>query len=272
MKIKYKATFWVDNDSKAMIKELKELGMVFKKDEYKVIEFNDDDTDSELLKKIFKQYNIDLERRSIFSDKDKLDSQYLRLQATWHFGYPQPEDNYLVYSYDLSNYCNECGIGKKQIKSLRFSKEPKWGQRHFLQLNWIFDEYFVPPLVYSNIFKSLNVNSKEVINHKKNIPFENVCQLEIPTVESNLIIDNCDFEICKKCSRKKYKPILVGSYPALKNHTNLNIFKTREFFGSGARAFNLVYINNHFYKELVSKNVNGLNFIPTGSGVNMQTK
>ena len=263
MKIKYKVSFWVDKDAQNMIKELKNFGMIFKKDDFKVIEFSDDQQDCELLKAIFKKYDIDLDKRSIFSDEDKINSDYLMTQATWHYGYPQPEDYYLEACYDLLNYCSECGIGKQQINPLRFSKEPKWGRRHFLQLNWILDEYFVPPQVYNSWFKNLNIGFKNVINHKSNIILENTYQLDIPTVECDLLVDSFVLDVCKKCFRKKYRPIFVGKYPALKQKTQLPIFKSKEFFGSGARAYNLIYINNYLYKKMIDKKIEGLNFIPT---------
>src|ERR1700722_5708817 len=73
------------------------------------------------------------------------DMLWYRLQATGHFGYPQPEVGYESWVYDPNSYCGRCGIGGAQRNPFRFRSEPKARHSKFYQLNWVFDEFFVRP-------------------------------------------------------------------------------------------------------------------------------
>jgi hypothetical protein len=83
--------------------------------------------------------------------KEEIDSARWIEVGAWHHGYPQPEDDfgYLRATYDLSEWCDACGIGLKQKASFQMKGEPRWGRRAILQLNWVFDELFVTPEVWS---------------------------------------------------------------------------------------------------------------------------
>ena len=65
-----------------------------------------------------------------------------------------------------------------------------------------------------------------------------------------------------RCKQKKYLLIKIGGYPQLKKQTNLPMFKSQEFFGSGAQAFREIFINNNLYRELVKDKVRGIGFVP----------
>jgi len=53
-------------------------------------------------------------------------ASWFALAPTWHCGYPQPEDEYLEVTYDLSAYCPSCGIGAVQRAPFRMKGEPRW--------------------------------------------------------------------------------------------------------------------------------------------------
>jgi len=59
--------------------------------------------------------------------KELAAAEWLVMQPTWHAGYPQPEDTYLATTYDLSDYCAQCGTGAVQRAPFRMRGEPKWG-------------------------------------------------------------------------------------------------------------------------------------------------
>lgn len=92
-------------------------------------------------------------------------ASYVAFAATGHHGYPEPSDDngYLEATYDLSDYCAVCGIGLQQIRPFRFAKEPVWGLNSVRQLNWIFDEYFVKPEVWSMLFEPFGIGCRPVV-------------------------------------------------------------------------------------------------------------
>src|SRR5262249_12923845 len=52
-----------------------------------------------------------------FSKSEIAAARWFELVPAWHHGYPQPDENasgYLNVTYDLGDYCQECGIGLKQ--------------------------------------------------------------------------------------------------------------------------------------------------------------
>ena len=79
-----------------------------------------------------------------FSKKELNSSKFFQMQSSRHQGYPYPEEDldHPRHTYDLSIYDPEVGSPKLQKDSFRMLKEPKFNGKSFLQLNWIFDEFF----------------------------------------------------------------------------------------------------------------------------------
>ncbi|MEZ5823858.1 MAG: hypothetical protein R3C97_03680 [Geminicoccaceae bacterium] len=60
------------------------------------------------------------------------------------FGYPQPEDDpYLLSTFDYSQGCRTCSVGRRQNAPVRFRKEPKVANKSFTGLNHLFGEIFL---------------------------------------------------------------------------------------------------------------------------------
>ncbi len=192
---------------------------------------------------------------------DELDrAKFLTLSPTWHHGYPQPDEDfgYRQLTFDLTDYCESCGIGKKQNATFRFKKAPTWGNNSILQLNWVFDEYFVKPDLWDEIFKPFGIACQPVVLNNTGKELDNVVQLKIPEIV-NLHIGKHEFENCAVCGRKKYLPFTRGFYPK-PEPTNTIIFKSSQYFGSGASANRMVLITNKLYQELKSAKVKGVDF------------
>lgn len=108
---------------------------------------------------------------------------WLSIGATRHRGYPQPEDDYQYQVYDPNGYCDRCGIRTTQRTPFRFKSEPK-GRDSFLQLNWVFDEFFVRPEV-SKLFDDAGVTGVgygPCIHHSSGRRLESLSQLLILNV------------------------------------------------------------------------------------------
>jgi hypothetical protein len=262
MKTVYRTAFWADKQREELVNKLRSFNINVEPNKFQSIEFYDDDKNFRAIKALFDLHKINLDNYSIYTDEECLNAKILGMVGDWHYGYPQPEDGYKEICFDLKNYCSECGIGAQQINPFRIKNEPNWGRRQVFQLNWIFDEFFMKPEIYDKIFRPLFIDHWEVIINKKNIPAKTVVQLNIPIVGSELIMEGHRFDICSICKRKKYSPIKVGGYPQLRSKTNLPIFKSQEFFGSGARAFRGIFVKNNLYKELIKNKIRGVDFVP----------
>ena len=137
-------------------------------------------------------------------------ARVLEVGATWHHGYPQPEDDfgYRALVYDLTDWCPQCGQGLIQRAPFQMRGEPKWGRRGILPLNWVFDEFFAKPEIWQSIFEPVGVRMLPVTN-RKGKTLSTVVQL---VVESLIPIDTegLPFAQCPGCARPKYLPVRRG--------------------------------------------------------------
>ena len=155
-------------------------------------------------------------------------ASYLAVIPTWHNGYPAPTNDagYLAATFDLTDYCKVCGIGKKQVAPFRLANAPVWGSKSIFQLNWIFDEYFVPPSVWEKIFAPIGIEAGPVV------------------------LD----------SRVKFHPVSRGFFPAIRGEAN-GIFKSSQYFGSGASANKQVIASDSLYREIKYSRLKGIDFM-----------
>ena len=198
-----------------------------------------------------------------FSKQELASAKWLELMANWHHGYPQPDEDvfgYLEGTYDLSEYCRECGTGLKQRAPFQMKGEPKWGRNGILQLNWTFDEYFVTPEVLVTVFEPHGVGYKEVLNTRET-ELKSVVQLVVER-EINIVTEGLPAETCARCGRVKYLPVTRGPSPALAGEPAGHMVKTREYFGSGGSAHKGVLISQDLANALASENVRGASVRP----------
>jgi len=196
-----------------------------------------------------------------FTDSELGDAKYLMMGPSWHHGYPQPEDDfgYKQMTFDLTDCCKPCGIGKKQTAPFRMKKAPNWGRRSILQMNWIFDEYFVKPDVWKAIFQPLGINCRPVLLHRTGQELDSVVQLDIPQLVT-LLMDSEDhaFERCMFCDRKKYKHV-TDFFPS-PAPVDFPLFKSVQYFGSGASAHRAVVLSNALYCRIRAAALKGAEF------------
>jgi hypothetical protein len=191
---------------------------------------------------------------------------WVDLVPDWHHGYPQPDEpkfGYLRATYDLSEWCDTCGIGMKQKAPFQMKGEPKWGRRAILQLNWVFDEYFVTPEIWSSVFKPRGIACRPVTN-TKGAELKTVVQLVVEE-EVGIVTEGLTPERCATCGRVKYLPVTRGFFPALTTKPTGAIVKTREYFGSGAAAHKRVLVSQELARALVAAKVRGASFWPVQS-------
>jgi len=195
-----------------------------------------------------------------FSASELNCAKSLAVVPSWHHGYPEPADDrgFLNTTFDLADYCKSCGVGKRQVSPFRLNKSPSWGKRSILQLNWIFDEYFVKPDVWAAIFEPCGIKCIPVLLDKTGTGLDSIVQLDITSIV-DLQLDGANYEICPSCGRKKYLPFSSGFYPA-PSQTDLMLFKSSQYFGSGANAHRMVLVSGLLYRRITEADLKGVEF------------
>jgi hypothetical protein len=199
-----------------------------------------------------------------FTKKELDSARWLELGA-WHHGYPQPDEDVFGYrqaTYDLTDWCGSCGIGKKQKAPFQMKGEPKWGKRSILQLNWVFDAYFVTPDAWALVFKPHGIECRPVLNTKGG-ELRSVVQLvaqgEVGVVREGLATEEA---ACSSCGRTKYLPVARGRFPAMKEEPSTAMVTTKECFGSGASAHRRVLVSQAVAHSLTAAKLRGASMRP----------
>jgi len=214
------------------------------------------------LDELFKQWKVSDFLRTEFSKKEIDSAQWLEMGA-WHHGYPQPDDDVFGYrqaTYDLTEWCEQCGIGMKQKAPFQMKGEPKWGKNGIMQLIWVYDELFVTPDVWTAVFEPHGIGRRAVVN-AKGVELRTVFQLVVEE-EVGMATDALTPVRCAACGRIKHLPVTRGFFPALKSQPTKSIAKTIEYFGSGAAATKRVVIAQHMYRDLAENMVRGATVMP----------
>ncbi len=183
--------------------------------------------------------------------------------ASSHRGYPEPSEKhgFLAATFDLSDYCSKCGIGRRQIRPFRIKSVPVL-KRSIMQLNWIFDEYFVAREVRTAVFEPLGIDYWPVVLDRTGDEINSVVQLKI-SHHADLNLDEANAIACSTCGRTKTKMDLRGFCPEPVS-IPAPIFKSTQYFGSDGAAFNTVLISSFLYKEIKKNSLRGVEFYPCG--------
>lgn len=197
-----------------------------------------------------------------FSKSEIARAAWLNLASDWHHGYPQPEDDfgYRDVTFDLTDYCTECGTGARQNAPFRMRGEPRWGRRGILQLNWEFGDYFVRPEVWRTVFEPHGVRYRPVTN-RKGVELETVVQLVVDE-EVAVVTDGLEGRRCPTCGVVKYLPVTRGPFPPLVAPPTGHMARTREWFGSGHGAFRAAVVSQTLVRAMQANEVRGASPIP----------
>ena len=203
-----------------------------------------------------------------FTKKELETANQLVLRPSWHWSYPQPQDGfgYLEMTYDTRDHCDQCGMGGVQKAPFRVLRQPAWGKHDILQLNWVFDEYFVTRRAYHEVFEPLGIGNREVVKHRDGSVVDDILQFRIDTVSRvPLNLDGFPSEVCSKCGRRKYLLVSRGPLPPFAGYPgDVPILKTQEYFGSGGSAFREGVVSNRLYSAMVRYGVKGVSYYPIG--------
>ena len=217
-------------------------------------------------------------------------AEWLKLSALGHHGYPQPENDfgYLQATYDVSDYCPTCGIGGVQNAPFRLRAEPKAAHSQFIQLNWVFDEFFLRDEAREG-FRGAGITGIDTLApvfHKKDRPSEQVAQMVVKTVlppaldptglqpvtckpqneewNAEQQLQPSKTEGRPNCGRVKYHYMRKGPFRFSRNALEgaPDVVKSHEWFGSGASAHRLVIVSQRFRQAVVAAKWRGVSFEP----------
>jgi len=232
---------------------------------YQVFEINEKSENYPLIKSELEKYEPLHYSIAKFSKKEIQNSKYLKISTTSHIGYPQPEDDfqYINKSFNLEKYCDNCGCGAVQNSPLRLKSSIKLRKWHFSQFHWIFDTLITTKEVYGELSMVFQLDYMPILKYKKEEEFENIIQI-FPTKEVELEMEDNKYELCPKCGRKKYLPIIEDFFPKIKSdEKELSFAYSKQCFGGGGiDCFKALIINNSFYKIIKDKKYKGLVFKP----------
>lgn len=272
MRIIHRIAFWYDE----RVERLKDIGVncprtpVGMGRDMLVLDVDEADPKWPAIKAVLDVWSMSTAVRTEFSRNELRCAQWLKLDPSWHHGYPMPDGDfgYLNLTYDLAEYCKKCGMGARQKAPFRMRGEPKWGRRSLLQLNWVFDEYFATPAVWKSVFAPLGIGCWPVLAYKKETELKTVVQLRIDTVlDAALAMGDQPFDICEFCQRKKYLPFERGTFPAMTGSVEgVHAIKTREYFGGGGiEAFREVLVSRDLFQRIRGCGLKGARFSVVGS-------
>jgi len=205
----------------------------------------------------------DFQLETHFTKTEMEHADFFAIHPSWHFEYPQPKENFVyeAITYNPENVCKNCGIKLKPINSFEIKKNPKWGKRNIVQLNWIFDEYFVSCNLKNQLEKNSDIKFKSVNNYKTKIILDDIFQINIYEYIDLNMPAGTDFEQCKICKQIKYLPHTRGFFPSPKS-SNFTITHSVQSFGSACNSYHAVLINKDIYNLFNRIGVNGISYTP----------
>ncbi|GIV18936.1 MAG: hypothetical protein KatS3mg023_0687 [Armatimonadota bacterium] len=220
----------------------------------------------QLIEKLLQWGDLESGRAYAEFDPEELDSaQYLNLNMIEH-GYPQPEDDfaYIKITYDLSDYCEECGIGRKQKAPFRLAGEPRCRAEIFTVL-WEHDPVFVRPRVWEAVFAPRGFRCLPVLN-RRGQELQSVVQV---VIEEEVGLDTTGLygRQCWECGRLKFmlrpereERFVRYKLPVLVEKPVSGLAYTREWFGWGHGAHKLVVVSQEIYRALKEAKVDVYGF------------
>lgn len=202
---------------------------------------------------------------TLFTDEDRAGARYFSLEPEWQHGYPMPDSDHdwLEATYDCTTRCRTCGAGAVQKAPFRLTGEPRWGRRCVLQIHWVSDEFFVTPAVYSEVFRPLGIEAREVVANRSGTALKTALQLRFDSIAPcPLRMDRSTGTRCPACGGVRFDPHRRGWFPAPAGSIDAPSAKTMELFGSGCASWRAILVNRGIYEACVAAGVRGVSFWP----------
>lgn len=190
-------------------------------------------------------------------------ASWLELVPDLRSDYPRPDEDgrgYRAATYDLTNWCETCGVGAKQKAPFPMRGEPTWGCSSVLQLSQVLDEVFVTPRLWATVFEPAGVGCRPVVN----VGGEQLATVVQLVVDETVGIVTADLTAlrCLRCGRARYVPPGPGPFPALRSSPTSSMVRTAEYFAGGEQATNRVLVSQAIARSLDDPAVSGASLRP----------
>ncbi len=232
-----------------------------------------------------KAHDLYVQSALYYSEEDIDNAEWVVCEVG-EFQYPQPEENYKEVTYDLSNYCRSCGIGKIQNSPFRLKKDFTQKKLKLFGLHWVFDEIFVRSDIVKLFEKEgiSGISFTDVIHHKTDSVIDNLYQMKVNTIiEPGLNTDNLFKVTCKSqneesyikglgqikdkpgytfCGRVKYRYPLTEPLQCKASilQDQPDFVKSYEYYGSGLSAQRFILARKRIVRLLRDNKIRGLGF------------
>jgi hypothetical protein len=179
----------------------------------------------------------------------------------------QDDFGYQRVTYRAGSGCEGCGAGLVQVAPFRLKKAPTQRHSTVLQLNWVFDEFFVSSAGRAQLeaagLKGFEFESP--VLHKTGAIVPGWFQMKVThTFPLSLVTEGLTSEKCSRCQQVKYNcpqghlPTFAGSM----SDGNTDVVKTSEWFGSGFSAHRPVLVSQWFVRLVLAEKWRGVSLSP----------
>lgn len=252
----------------------------------------DDDPQWPVMRDLAAKHGVRVWHSPVFTSDDVASAPWLLAHATADLGYPQPEKDfgYLPATFDTSNCCERCCIGKIQIRPFRLRAEPKSKTAHFFAPQWQHQAIFARHEV-RKVFEAEGVSGIQYlppVKHRTNVPLESIVQILPATTLQGGLIAVVQEQVTCSPDDKEMRSILtiaerrgMGSYGycgRIKYHVPYkrrlvhysrdafvrapDIVLSAEWYGSGGAASQQVIVSNKVARLILAKKWKGLELEP----------
>lgn len=207
----------------------------------------------------FLKTKIEPRIRLAYSIKELAEANYLRIWLRRYSGYPQPEsidvkDSYINYTFDITNFCHNCGSGLVQRDSFYLKKSFSIDKVRFGGVYWEYDTFFMTAEL-----RDLFINEKftgiefvPVKNIKTRQVVDNIVQLKITAIFPSKMLYEVEKVVdCKECNQKRdvmktSSEIFVPK--EILDRLDKDFYLSQEFTGDGLLCCKHVLISSRVYK------------------------
>ena len=209
------------------------------------------------------------EIRLEYSKKELEEAPYLKIWLRKYSGYPQPESinakkSYKNYTYDVTNFCENCGSGLVQNNSFYLKKSFNIKKLRFGGVYWVYDTFFITNELHDLFVKEgftgieflpvKNIKTKETMDHILQLKINDIFPVKMK-YETKKIID------CKVCNQKRdlIRTDSTISFPKeILKYLDKDFYVSQELTGDGFMCCRHVLISNRVYKFLSNNKISNI--------------
>ncbi len=211
--------------------------------------------------------------RCEYSKKELAEAKYLRIYLKRYSGYSQPEaidvkNSYVNYTFDITNFCTDCGSGLVQNDSFYLKKSFNIEKIRFGGVYWIYDTFFITTELRDWFIKEkfTGIEFIPVKNIRTKQTVDNIVQLKINAIfPEKLEFDTQEVINCKSCNTikklKKNDSEIFAPKDILKD-LDKDFYLSKEFTGGGLLCCQYVLISNRVYKFFIDNKIKNINAEP----------